>query len=59
MIPRKPNLLITQLSDKRLRCPANTSSQAGKVQGKQENAFQQDAEFGFGGTSVLSTDRSP
>lgn len=33
MIPRKPNLLITQLSDKRLRCPANTSSQAGKVQG--------------------------
>lgn len=36
MIPRKPNLLITQLSDKRLRCPANTSSRAGKVQGSRK-----------------------
>lgn len=36
MIPRKPNLLITQLSDKRLRCPANTSSRAGKVEGSRK-----------------------
>lgn len=36
MIPRKPNLLITQLSDKRLPCPANRSSRAGKVEGSRK-----------------------
>lgn len=36
MIPRKLNLLITLLTDKHLRCLANTSSWVGKVQGSRK-----------------------
>lgn len=49
MIPRKPNLLITQLSDKRLRCPANTSSRAGKVQGSRKMPSNGRLNLVFGG----------